>query len=43
MDDWSPLEEDVLLKGMLFIRVTGKRDGQPRAGQKVTVRACGFV
>jgi hypothetical protein len=42
MSDWSPLEDDVLLKGMLLVIVRGN-DGQPRAGKRVTVRACGFV
>jgi hypothetical protein len=42
MDDWSPLEEDVLLKGSLLVIVRG-RDGRPRPGKTVVVRGCGFV
>jgi hypothetical protein len=41
MDDWSPLEEDVLLKGRLTV-VVRRRDGRPRAGQRVMIRGCGF-
>ena len=31
MNDWSPLEDDVLLTGTLTVRVTGRRevDGVP--------------
>jgi hypothetical protein len=43
MDDWSPLEEDVLLKGLLRVIVHGRRDGRPRAGQRVVIKGCGFV
>jgi len=42
MGDWSPLEEDVLLKGSLFVRVVG-RDGAPQPKRRVVVRGCGFV
>ena len=54
MDDWSslddempfeegtPLRRDVLLKGWLLVVVTD-RDGCPRAGEKVTIRGCGFT
>jgi len=42
MEDWSPLEEDVLLKGSLYIVVRGP-DGRPRAGRRVLVKGCGFV
>jgi hypothetical protein len=42
MNDWSPLYEDVLLKGMLLVRVTG-HDHQPRAGKQVAISGCGFV
>jgi hypothetical protein len=42
MDDWSPLEEDVLLKGSLLVTVRG-RDGRPREGKRVVVKGCGFV
>jgi len=43
MNDWSPLEDDVLLTGTLTVRVTGRRDRAPRPGVKVAVRGCGFV
>jgi hypothetical protein len=43
MDDWSPLEKDVLLKGSLLVRVIGRRDRRPRAEKRVVVRGCGFV
>jgi hypothetical protein len=43
MGDWSPLEEGVLLKGTLLVRVIGRRDRQPRAGRRVTVQGCGFA
>jgi hypothetical protein len=43
MNDWSPLEEDVFLKGTLLIRVTGRKDHRPRAGKHVLVGGCGFV
>ncbi len=42
MDDWSPLEEDVLLKGTLLVTVR-RPDGRPRAGQRVVIKGCGFV
>jgi hypothetical protein len=42
MGDWSPLEDDVLLKGTVTV-VVRRRDGRPRAGQRVIVRGCGFV
>lgn len=42
MDGWSPLEEDVLLKGTLFVMVRDRRDGRPRAGQRVVIKGCGF-
>src|SRR5262245_20367497 len=38
----SSFEEDVWLTGRLVVRVLG-RDGRPRAGRPVSVRACGFV
>ena len=41
MNDWSPLEEDVLLKGSLSVRVVGK-DRLPQPKRRV-VRGCGFV
>ena len=43
MNYWSPLYEDVLLKGTLLVRVTGRHDHQPRAGKQVAIRGCGFV
>jgi hypothetical protein len=42
MGDWTPLDDDVLLKGLLTVIVRG-RDGRPRCGQRVALRACGFV
>jgi hypothetical protein len=42
MEDWSPLEEDVLLKGSLLVIVRG-RDGTPRPNKQVLVKGCGFV
>jgi hypothetical protein len=42
MNDWSPLEDDVLLKGRLAVLVR-RPDGRPCAGRRVVVRACGFV
>ena len=42
MDDWSPLEEDVYLKGTLTVFVR-RANGRPRPGQRVTVQGCGFV
>jgi hypothetical protein len=42
MGDWSPLEEDVLLKGSLCVRVVGS-DGSPLPKRRVVVRGCGFV
>jgi hypothetical protein len=40
--DWSPLEDDVLLKGTLTV-VVRRRDGRPRVGWRVLVRACGYI
>ena len=42
MDDWSPLEDDVFLKGVLTV-IVRRPDGRPLARQRVTVRGCGFV
>jgi hypothetical protein len=42
MSDWSPLDEDVLLKGSLLV-IVRRPDGRPRAGQRVDVQGCGFV
>lgn len=42
MEEWSPLEEDVLLKGSLLVIVRG-RDGRPRPDKRVMVKGCGFV
>jgi hypothetical protein len=42
MGDWSPLEDDVLLKGTLTV-VVRRPDGRPLAGQRVVVRGCGFI
>src|SRR5687767_8761038 len=37
MNDWSPLEDDVLLTGTLTVVVRGRRDGRPRTGVRVAV------
>jgi hypothetical protein len=42
MSEWSPLERDVLLKGLLTV-VVRRRDGRPASGQRVSIRGCGFV
>lgn len=42
MDDWSPLDEDVWLTGSLLV-IVRRPDGRPRPGERVVVRACGFV
>jgi hypothetical protein len=42
MGDWSPLEEDVLLKGLLTV-VVHRPDGQPARNQSVKILGCGFV
>jgi len=42
MNDWSPLEVDVLLKGSLLV-IVRTRSGRPRVGMTVIVRGCGFV
>jgi hypothetical protein len=42
MDDWSPLQDDVLLKGTLLVIVRG-RDQKPKVNKRVAVHACGFV
>jgi hypothetical protein len=41
MGDWSPLEDDVLLKGTLTV-VVRRAAGRPRHGQRVLIRSCGF-
>jgi hypothetical protein len=43
MDDWSPLKDDVLLKGTLLVIVRGRRDGRPQSGNRVVVKGCVFV
>ena len=42
MRDWSPLEEDVWLKGTVTVVVT-RPDGRPCRDHPVVVRGCGFV
>jgi hypothetical protein len=42
MSDWSPLEDDVLLKGVLTV-IVRRRNGRPYAKQPVSIRGCGFV
>ena len=41
MGDGSYLDDDVMLKGTLTVRVV-RRDGRPVAGQRVLLRGCGF-
>jgi hypothetical protein len=41
--EYSPFENDVYLKGTLLIIVRGRGDGRPKSGERVLVRACGFV
>jgi hypothetical protein len=43
MSDFSPFEQDVLLKGTLIVRAVGRRDGSPQRGKQVIARACGYV
>jgi hypothetical protein len=40
---FSPLDDDVYLKGTLTVRVVGRGDGRPQHGKRVLVKACGFV
>jgi hypothetical protein len=40
--DWSPLEDDVLLKGTLTV-VVRRRDGRPCPKKWVLLRGCGFL
>jgi hypothetical protein len=42
MNDFSPLEDDVWLKGTLVVFAVSRR-GQPQPGKQVLVRACGFA
>jgi hypothetical protein len=42
MSDWSPLEDDVLLVGMLTV-IVRLPDGRPVRGRRVLIRGCGFV
>ena len=42
MEEWSPLEEDVLLKGSLLV-IVRDREGRPRPDKRVIVKGCGFV
>jgi hypothetical protein len=42
MSEWSPLERDVLLKGLLTV-VVRRPDGRPSRGQRVRVHGCGYV
>lgn len=43
MSEFSPFEQDVLLKGILIVQAVGRRDGRPQPRRRVVVRACGFV
>jgi hypothetical protein len=38
MSDFSPFEQDVLLKGTLMVRTISQRDGKPQRGRQVIVR-----
>jgi len=42
MGDWSPLEEDVFLKGLLTV-VAHRADGRPACHQRVKFLGCGFI
>lgn len=42
MRDDSPFERDVLLKGVLLVRVTDRASGLPLSGREIVVGACGF-
>src|SRR5213596_2747258 len=42
MNEWSPLEEDVFLKGLLTV-VVRRRDGRPLSDRRVMIRGCGFT
>jgi hypothetical protein len=42
MNDWSPLEDDVLLTGSLMVIVRDRR-GRPLAGKQVEIAGCGFT
>ncbi|MFL5327331.1 MAG: hypothetical protein ACJ8C4_00315 [Gemmataceae bacterium] len=42
MSEWSPLDGDVLLKGLLTV-IVRRRNGRPCNDQQVMVRGCGFV
>ena len=43
MQDPSPFEQDVYLKGSLLVIVRARRDARPLSGKRVLVEACGFV
>jgi hypothetical protein len=42
MSEFSPLENDVWLKGTLVIQAIGRSDRQPQPGKRVLVKACGY-
>jgi hypothetical protein len=42
MSSYSPLEDDVFLKGTLVVRVTSRADGDPVPRQRVHIKACGY-
>jgi hypothetical protein len=41
MSEWSRLEADVFLKGLLTV-VVRRRNGRPCRNQPVLIRGCGF-
>jgi hypothetical protein len=43
MGDFSPFEQDVLLKGILSVRLISRGDGSPQRGRQVVVLACGYA
>jgi hypothetical protein len=42
MGDWSPLEDDVLLRGQ-FTVVVRQRNGRPARVKSVKILGCGFI
>lgn len=40
--EFCPFDDDVLLKGLLVIRVTRRCNGEPLKGRRVVVRGPGF-
>ena len=42
MGDWSPLEDDVLLTGLLTV-VVRHTNGRPARVKRVKILGCGFI